>query len=155
MNRCDWNSWWYHKKAWRNIVVLVIVQEVEWNAFCPLIFTAKVKVQTRHSMLGNILRNENAKYMSKGCLPLFLRLQKELLKLGKREFIESSLSIALPSVPWHEVLTWLLLLWFLLQSASACLAAVLLYGIIRVSPLLSPPPWAPPNSAPLLELAKL
>lgn len=48
----------------------MIVQELEWNAFCPLIFTAKVKVQIRHSMLGNIPRNENAKYMSKVCLPL-------------------------------------------------------------------------------------
>lgn len=106
-------------------------------------------------MLGNILRNENAKYMSRGCLPLFLRLQRESLKVGKRELIKSSLSIPLPVVRWHEVLTWLLLPRCLLHSAPPSPAAVLLYGVIRVSPLLFPPPWAPPNSATLPELAKL
>lgn len=105
-------------------------------------------------MLGNILRNEDAKYMSRGHLPLFLRFQKELLKLGKRELIKSSLSIPLPVVPWHEALTWLLLPWCLLPSAPPSLAAVLLDGIIRVSPLLSPPAWAPPNSATTLELQR-
>lgn len=110
MNSCDWNSLWCHKKAWGKIVILVIVQELEWNAFPPHLYCQSKSANKTFLCLGTYLEMKMQSIWAEVICSLFLKISERIAEVRKEELIKSSLRIPLPVVPWHEALTWLLLL---------------------------------------------